>query len=91
MTKAEAAKRIKALKQTEEEMRMKNVTIQHDNGAAFLVTVDGLITSHHNTLDGAWNQIKWMYEVASQKFTVGGKKILVTDWIEEMKKVGYLE
>ena len=62
-----------------------------DNGAAFLVTVDGLITSAHNSLGGAWRHIVWMYEVASQEFTVGEKKVPVRDWISGMMKAGYLD
>ena len=67
-----------------------NVTI-YDNGAAFMVCVNGLITSAHNSLGGAWRHIEWMYSVASQKFTVGDKKIPVTEWIEGMRKAGYLD
>ena len=71
-------------------IELMNVTIE-DNGAAFLVCVNGLITSAHNTLGGAWEHIEWMYEVASQKFTVGKKKVPVRDWLEGMMKTGYLD
>jgi hypothetical protein len=47
-----------------------NVKI-NDNGAAFMIEVNGLITSHHSTLGGAWRHIEWMYRIASQQFTVG--------------------
>lgn len=69
---------------------MSSVTI-YDNGAAFCVCVDGLITSAHNTLGGAWRHIEWMYAVASQRFTVGGKREPVKDWIAGMHKAGYLD
>lgn len=69
---------------------MMNVTI-HDNGAAFMIAVNDLIVTHFNTLGGAWKHIEWMYRVASQQFTVGVKKIPVTEWIEGMKKAGYLD
>lgn len=62
-----------------------------DNGAAFLVTVNGLTVSHHSTLGGAWNHIVWMHRVASQKFTVGKKEIPVEQWIDGMSKAGYLD
>lgn len=69
---------------------MANVRI-HDNGAAFLVMVDGLIVSHHNSLGGAWEHIRWMYEVASQEFTVGGLKTPVREWLAHMMRAGYME
>lgn len=67
-----------------------NITI-HDNGSAFCVCVDGLITSAHNTLGGAWRHIEWMHKVASQDFTVGAEKTPVTDWISGMHRVGFLD
>lgn len=69
---------------------MQNVRI-HDNGAAFLVMVDGLIVSHYNSLGGAWRHIQWMYEIAQQQFTVGESKTPVREWIRRMMKLGYLE
>lgn len=69
---------------------MSNVRIQ-DNGAAFLVCVDGLITSAHNSLGGAWRHIEWMYAVASQRFTVGEKETPVREWLQGMHKAGYLD
>lgn len=69
---------------------MSNVRIQ-DNGAAFLVCVDGLITSAHNTLGGAWRHIEWMYAVASQRFTVGEKETPVREWLQGMHRAGYLD
>lgn len=62
-----------------------------DNGAAFLVCVDGLITSAHNTLGGAWRHIEWMYAVASQHFTVGENETPVKEWINGMHRSGYLD
>jgi hypothetical protein len=67
-----------------------NVEIK-DNTAAFLVTVNGLIVAHFDTLGGAWGHIVWMYRIASQNFTVGKKRVPVVEWIEHMVAVGYLE
>lgn len=69
---------------------MANVKVV-DNGAAFLVTVDGLVTSAHSSLGGAWRHIEWMYAVASQRFTVGDSKTPVKEWINGMHKAGYLD
>lgn len=69
---------------------MPNVTI-YDNGAAFCICVNGLITTTKNSLGGAWNHIKWMYEVASQEFTVGKDKTPVKEWIRKMMEIGYLK
>lgn len=69
---------------------MMNVRI-HDNGLAYMVMVNGLITSAHNSLGNAWKHIEWMYQVANQKFTVGEKEVPVTEWIAGMRKAGYLD
>ena len=69
---------------------MMNVEV-HDNGAAFMIQVDGLIVKACNSLGDAWRHIKWMHEVASQQFTVGGKNVPVEDWIKGMKKAGYID
>jgi len=69
---------------------MMNVRIM-DNGSAYVVSVNGLITSAHNSLGNAWKHIEWMYQVASQKFTVGEKEVPVTEWIAGMRKAGYLD
>ena len=63
----------------------------YDNGAAFCVTVNGLIVEAFSTLGAAWNHIAWMYRVASQQFVVGDKEIPVKDWLESGIKYGYLE
>ena len=68
----------------------KNVRV-HDNGAAFIITVDGMITSAHNSLGGAWRHIVWMYEIASQEFTVGASETPVREWITGMMRQGYIE
>jgi hypothetical protein len=73
-----------------EVMKMMNVRII-DNGSAYVVSVNGLITSAHNSLGNAWKHIEWMYRVASQKFTVGEKEVPVTEWIAGMRKAGYLD
>lgn len=67
-----------------------NVNV-YDNGAAFMVTVDGIITHACNSLGGAWRHIQWMYEVASQDFTVGSKGTPVRDWLDGMMKAGYID
>ena len=69
---------------------MSNVMI-NDNGAAFMIEVNGLIVAHFNTLGDAWKHIEWMYRIATQTFTVGKKETIVTDWIDGMKKAGYLD
>ena len=77
--------------------REMNVRIR-DNGAAFLICVRakgeygyGLIVKACNSLGLAWEHIQWMYRVASQEFTVGEKRVPVSDWIDGMKKAGYLD
>lgn len=67
-----------------------NITI-HDNGSGFCVDVDGLTVLVASSLGNAWRHIKWMYEVASQKFTVGKERTPVVEWIRKMMKMGYLE
>lgn len=69
---------------------MPNVTI-YDNGAAFCVCVNGMITSAHKSLGDAWRHIEWMYAVASQRFTVGKEETPVREWINNMHKAGYLD
>ena len=69
---------------------MPNVSI-YDNGAAFCICVNNVITSAHQSLGDAWRHIEWMYAVASQKFTVGGSKTPVKEWVNKMHELGYLE
>lgn len=69
---------------------MANVKI-YDNGAAFMIVVDGIYVHACKSLGDAWRHIVWMHRVASQKFTVGEKCIPVLDWIDGMKKAGYLD
>lgn len=73
-----------------EEKIMHNVRI-HDNGSGFCIDVNGLTVCVFRTLGDAWRHIVWMYEVASQKFTVGKREIPVTEWIENMKDCGALD
>ena len=61
-----------------------NVTI-FDNGAGFMVRVNGFSVCHFRSLGDAWRHIKWMYEVESQEFTVGKNKIPVKEWIKHME------
>lgn len=67
-----------------------NVSI-YDNGAAYCITVNGLIVCTKNSLGNAWRHIQWMHEIATQDFTVGNKEVPVREWIEGMKKAGYLD
>ena len=69
---------------------MQNVYI-YDNGACFMIMVDGLQVKPCSSLGDAWRYIVWMHRVASQNFTVGKNKVHVLDWIEGMKKAGYLD
>lgn len=62
----------------------------YDNGAAFCVTVNGLIVEAFNTLGAAWNHIAWMYVVARQDFVVGDKEIPAEEWRENGIKYGWL-
>lgn len=62
-----------------------------DNGSAYVVSVNGLITSAHYSLGNAWRRIEWMHKVANQNFTVGPNEIHVTKWLEAMYKNGCLE
>lgn len=72
-----------------------NVTIE-DNGATYLIVVktgadDRLIVGYKSSLGEAWEHIVWLYRIECQDFTVGKKEIPVTEWIDGMKKAGYLD
>lgn len=69
---------------------MKNKVAVCDNGAAFLVTVNGMIVEGFNTLGGAWDHIAWMYRIARQDFVVGDKETPAKEWVDGMIKNGYL-
>ena len=69
---------------------MMNVRI-HDNGAAYMITVNGLIVHHTNSLGGAWKHIEWMFAVASQEFTVGDKELPVREWLDHKHAIGFLD
>lgn len=71
-------------------MKLMNVEI-YDNGAAFMIMVDGLIVKACSSLGDAWRHIEWMYKIAQQQFTVGKKSVPVTEWLDGMKKAGYLD
>lgn len=67
-----------------------------DNGTAFLVVINmgteqRLVVGAFSALGEAWKHIEWMYQIESQEFTVGKKGIPVTEWIDGMKKAGYLD
>lgn len=72
------------------EKELANVTI-YDNGACFMIQVNGLQVKGCNSLGEAWRHIEWMHRVASQQFTVGKNKIPVVEWIESGRKLGFLE
>ena len=72
-----------------------NVSID-DNGTAFLVVInkntsERLVVAAFRSLAEAWARIEWMYRIEQQEFTVGIKEIPVVDWIDGMKKAGYLD
>lgn len=72
-----------------------NVTIE-DNGAAYLIVVSTttcgrMVVAYTTTLGDAWRHIEWLYRVETQHFTVGAKKIPVTEWLQGMKMAGYLD
>lgn len=69
--------------------KMQHVTVR-DNGAAFLVTVDGLAVSGFSTLAGAWNHIVWMHTVAGQQFIVGKNRTPVREWMAAMYRAGWM-
>lgn len=69
---------------------MLNVDI-YDNGAAFMITVNGVIVEGFSTLGKAWNHIAWMHKVATQEFTVGKNKVPVQEWIEHMVRIGFMD
>ena len=72
------------------ERKLQNITI-YDNGAGFCVMVDGLIINCCRSLGDAWRHIQWMYEVASQIFTVGKHHIHIKTWLQNMKAAGILD
>ena len=72
-----------------------NVSIDY-NGAGFLVVINNgtserFVVGAFNTLGEAWKHVEWMYQIESQEFTVGKKGTPVTEWIDVMKKAGYLD
>ena len=69
---------------------MQNIDI-YDNGAAYMLLIDGMIVSHFSTLADAWAHIKWMHDVATQSFTVGKKQIPVNEWVAGMSAAGYID
>lgn len=69
---------------------MMKVTI-YDNGAAFLIRVNGLTVKACNSLGDAWRHIEWMYRIESQQFVVGKNEVPVKEWLDHMYAIGYLE
>lgn len=56
-----------------------------------MIVVDGLQVCGFNSLGGAWEHIRWMYEVATQKFTVGDSEMPVVVWLSRMARAGYMD
>lgn len=76
-------------------MKNYNVAIE-DNGAAFEIVINAgseqrFVVAAFNTLGAAWEHIVWMYKIEQQLFTVGKKRVVVTEWIAGMRKAGYIE
>ena len=75
----------------------KNYNVSIDgNDMAFLVVInkntsERLVVAVFRTLKEAWERIEWMYRIEQQEFTVGIKEIPVVDWIDGMKKAGYID
>lgn len=72
-----------------------NVRVE-DNGEAFLVVINKgteqrFVVCSFGTIAEAWEHIEWMYLIENQEFTVGKKNIPVAEWVEGMKKMGYLD
>lgn len=76
-------------------MKNYNVTVE-DNGAAFEIVINAgseqrFVVAAFNTLGAAWEHIVWMYKIEQQLFTVGKKRVVVTEWISGMRQAGYIE
>lgn len=76
-------------------MKNYNVTVE-DSGAAFEIVINAgseqrLVVASFNTLGAAWKHIEWMYAIEQQMFTVGKKRVIVTQWISGMRQAGYIE
>lgn len=71
-----------------------NVDIE-DNGATYLIVIrkddERFVVGMKSSLGLAWEHIVWMYRIEGQLFTVGKKQVPITEWIEGMKRAGYLE
>lgn len=72
-----------------------NVSIE-DNGATYLIVInkgteERFVIGYESSLGEAWERIVWLYKIECQEFTVGKKAIPVTEWIDGMKKAGYLD
>lgn len=72
-----------------------NVNIE-DNGAGYLVVIgkgteQRFVIGAFSTLGRAWEHIEFLYKIESQEFTVGDKMIPVSEWVDGMKKVGFLD
>lgn len=75
---------------------LKKYTVSvEDNGAAFLVVVNGggddrLVVGAERSLGDAWRKIKWMHDIECQEFFVRCPRqdIPVSEWIAAMKYVG---
>lgn len=78
-------------------MKKNSVVAVEDNGAAFLVVVnpgtnERLVVNAFSCLASAWKHIEWMYKIESQEFLVrGGELVPVSEWVEWMKRMGFLD
>lgn len=78
-------------------MKKNSVVAVEDNGAAFLVVVnpgtdERLVVNAFSCLASAWEHIEWMYKIESQEFLVKGRKLVpVAEWVDGMKKAGFLD
>lgn len=78
-------------------MKKNSVVAVEDNGAAFIVVVnpgtdERLVINAFSCLASAWKHIEWMYKIESQEFLVKcGKLVPVAEWVDGMKKAGFLD
>lgn len=78
-------------------MKKTSVVAVEDNGAAFIVVVnpgtdERLVINAFSCLPSAWKHIEWMYKIESQEFLVKeGKLVPVSEWVDGMRKAGFLD
>lgn len=78
-------------------MKKNSVVAVEDNGETFIVVVnpgtdERLVINAFSCLASAWKHIEWMYKIESQEFLVKGSRLVpVAEWVEGMRKAGYLD